>query len=475
MRQLTIFLVMLGCFRITAAGVSLLNASSIDELEVYNGIGSSLQVSSDGSALVIDYSVSQNASWGGTASARLAYETFRDCTGSAMLRFRFNVLVAQSASGRASLRLVLADGSACGGACDSSLAAAEHYYSFWRVLDDAAGWQELTTEFRGGGASSGAPFERTGWYGVAGDQEFDADQLAGLTIELSIDGAGAMGSSSTGQILVSDVSCFNPPSPASPPLSPSPTPPPPSDPPLATPDPAADAILFSAGSLLEASRLGSSRLSYTETGSGALLIDYDIVQDYSWGGSAAITASHASPSDASLPTAGGSGRPLLADCSGHSFARVRANVLIPQSAVGRVGLRVIIVDASNCLLANESADGTRITDCGSDFEAAEYYYSFLPILDESQGWQDVEIELRGGSSSDLPFWRTGWHGATGNDILDVDSIVRVTVELAIVRARRPVRPWLACGLARNRACSLPVSSHCAFTLAGFRRRDRQPL
>ena len=103
------------------------------------------------------------------------------------------------------------------------------------------------------------------------------------------------------------------------------------------------------------------------------------------------------------------------------YSRLRVNVLTPQSVSGRVGFRLVLVDGSDC----------PATGCGASRELAEHYYSFLSILDGPIGWQNHSVELRGGPSSDLPFWRTGWHGVAGNDALDADQLVAVYVELAI--------------------------------------------
>ena len=93
------------------------------------------------------------------------------------------------------------------------------------------------------------------------------------------------------------------------------------------------------------------------------------------------------------------------------------DIKVPTSVRERLNLRLILLDSSDCL-----------EDCHVS-QNAEHYYSFFYVLDEVANGT-LTVELRGDMDSDSPFWRTGWNGMVGNNVLDPAHVKGFVLELS---------------------------------------------
>ena len=96
------------------------------------------------------------------------------------------------------------------------------------------------------------------------------------------------------------------------------------------------------------------------------------------------------------------------------------SIIEPSSIPGRVHIRLIMLDRSDCWVG-----------CGPASPNVENYYSFHFILDETIDEGSVAVELKGDSISGSPFWRTGWYGTIGNDVLDKATIKGYKIEISM--------------------------------------------
>jgi hypothetical protein len=152
-------------------------------------------------AMRVVYDVKQTESWGGQADFVHKVDGTYCLTGATHVSFWFRNEVAQSATGRAHLRLLLTDASDCQSDCGNA-ASTETYFSFHQVLDDEPGeWKKVSIELRGGEDSSD-PFWRTGWIGQAGNKQLDVAFVNGFMFQISIDGGGEIGSGSAGSFFI---------------------------------------------------------------------------------------------------------------------------------------------------------------------------------------------------------------------------------------------------------------------------------
>ena len=99
------------------------------------------------------------------------------------------------------MRLNLLDASDCLSNC-SEMINNEHYYSFHQLLDKA---QETTvvTTLRGDDQTT-SPFVRTGWVGTLGNNVLDKEFIKGLTLEISMNNKGSIGSVASGHVIMGD-------------------------------------------------------------------------------------------------------------------------------------------------------------------------------------------------------------------------------------------------------------------------------
>jgi hypothetical protein len=106
---------------------------------------------------------------------------------------------------------------------------------------------------------------------------------------------------------------------------------------------------------------------------------------------------------------------------GATHLSLHYKILEEQSSPGRVHLRIIASDDSDC-----------VSDCSETINV-EVYYAFHYILDNSQNgeWQEIRIPLFGDGNVESPFWRTGWVGIVGNDQLDPNHLKGFRIELSI--------------------------------------------
>lgn len=110
-------------------------------------------------------------------------------------------------------------------------------------------------------------------------------------------------------------------------------------------------------------------------------------------------------------------------CEGHCRARVIPDVqCFPSTHEPALShLTVFCVPFSDCWI-----------DCEHFSPNVENYYSFHYILDEPEGHEgSLTVELKGDSINGSPFWRTGWFGTIGNDVLDTATIKGYKIEISI--------------------------------------------
>lgn len=165
----------------------------------------------------------------------------------------------------------------------------------------------------------------------------------------------------------------------------------------------------------------------------ALSIEYVVEQAFQYGGQthmSYVTKHDQFGPGVTRPAA----RAAWMDCGRYPFLRLRLTVLEPQTATGRVTLRVRIVDGSECPVTNNGPRDFR--QCGNGLADAEHYYHVVPgVLDEA-GSVTLFTELRGEptppNSTQSPFvQRTDWYGAAGDGVLNRTVIVGVSVELVM--------------------------------------------
>ncbi len=271
----------------------------------------------------------------------------------------------------------------------------EYWYSFHYILDDEPGWNKIAlplSDIREDPNGNG--FERTGWYGIEGNDMLDLDKIKGFQFEFSInssEGDVAMGSILLDHMIFTttegDTSVF---------LS-------------LDQDPywnsQRDTYLD-----LETSVV----LSYTSEevmfGEGAMRLDWGVTHDQSWGGGSYLNHTH-------LDSLG------VYDFSNYDSLAIWYFNDIPSDIPGAVHLRFNLGEVSD----SENDNNTY------DFGQMEYWYSFHHILDEEPGWNKIALPL-----SDIRedpngngFERTGWYGIEGNDMLDLDKIKGFQFEFSI--------------------------------------------
>eukprot|EP00977_Amphora_coffeiformis_P008605 scaffold1953_cov176-Amphora_coffeaeformis.AAC.23 len=96
-------------------------------------------------------------------------------------------------------------------------------------------------------------------------------------------------------------------------------------------------------------------------------------------------------------------------------------ILEPSSASGRAHIRFLMLDRSDCWV-----------DCGHFSPNLENYYSFHYILDEQEEDKgSLVVKLDGDDVNGSPFWRTGWFGAIGNNVLDTAAIKGYKIEISM--------------------------------------------
>ena len=151
------------------------------------------------------------------------------------------------------------------------------------------------------------------------------------------------------------------------------------------------------------------------TEGGYLSMSYTVEQEQAWGGQ--VSMARSIPAD--LVQA--SGRLQSIDCTGGSHLSFRARVSTPQSNPGRVQLRILLYDSSEC--ATQCLVAANV----------EVYYAFFDILSSASGWTTHTAELVGGAS--LSGWgnfaQTGWSGGMGNGALDAAHISQWVLQLSI--------------------------------------------
>ena len=379
-------------------------------------------------ALRVEYQVVQTKDWGGFVDFGWilnSTEVAHNCYGATHLSLWYKILETQSLPGRVHLRLIMMDDSDC--TLDKYECAEppgqnlENYYSFHYVLDDNhdnnnlfnadngaknSQWHELRLELLGD-ENSESPFWRSGWTGQIGNNNLDAERLRGWRIELSIDSQSDIGSLSEGVLLIDQLACVGG-----------------GDLLGAAFHPKEIGLVSSdQNGLLEQSLMEgmwferyyqsdqSKNLSQALlTSDGALIMNYTIEQAETWGGF--LDYQHIAPGNAYYN---------LSQSTGISL---NYNVPKAASSVDRAHLRIILMDGSDCI-------GNCSLNPGQNLEN---YYSFNYILDDDSldPWSGgITVALEGNSDSSSPFWRPGWTGVVGNDVLDSSYIKGFRLELSV--------------------------------------------
>lgn len=143
------------------------------------------------SALRIDWGVTHSQSWGGSTSLRhfhMDSMAVYNLSSYDSLIFWYYNLEPSSLPGKVHLRFNLCDVSdSPDGANTYNVAETEYWYSFNYILDDEPGWKRIAiplVDYRQD--PNGKGFNRTGWYGIAGNDQLDLDMIKGFQLEFSI-------------------------------------------------------------------------------------------------------------------------------------------------------------------------------------------------------------------------------------------------------------------------------------------------
>ena len=157
-----------------------------------------------------------------------------------------------------------------------------------------------------------------------------------------------------------------------------------------------------------------SESSISHDQNGAIQFDYSIHNSEDWGGFTKLSHFHPDPNSVYD----------LSDFNALSFWYYNE---IPASPEDRAEIRFVLYDISTSLDNNVYSDLD-----------VEYFYSFhFDMLDQSPGWNKVEIPLTGTNIPDqsLPydfgFNNTGWNGIPGDGILNLDAIKGFAIEFFV--------------------------------------------
>lgn len=157
----------------------------------------------EGSALTLDWLAEDSESWGGFvkiehyAPDSMVY----DWSAYDTVSFWYYNENPQSVVGDVHVRFNLYEASDVPDTTSSS-DDMEFYYSFhYGILDDStSAWHKISIPLIAGDYWNGEGFNRTGWSGVAGNEQLDTDKIKGYTFEFSI-GGGGDGSMSEGIVI----------------------------------------------------------------------------------------------------------------------------------------------------------------------------------------------------------------------------------------------------------------------------------
>ena len=101
---------------------------------------------------------------------------------------------------------------------------------------------------------------------------------------------------------------------------------------------------------------------------------------------------------------------------------VKYKILSPATPSDEVHLRLQLMDARDC-----------IGNC-TDGKNHEVYYSFQHVLDIKPDHEDLDsflVPLVGDNQPSSPFFRPGWSGMEGNNVLDADMVKAISFEINI--------------------------------------------
>ncbi len=163
-------------------------------------------------AMWLDWGVTNNESWGGGSYMNHVQPDSNgvfDWTDYDTLAFWYNVQYPSSMPGTVHLRLNLGDVSdAEPGYKQSDFGAMEYWYSFHYILDDEPGWKKIAIpliDVRDDPNSNG--FERTGWYGIEGNDILDLDMIKGFQFEFSM--SASEGDIAMGTIVIDNMALYS--------------------------------------------------------------------------------------------------------------------------------------------------------------------------------------------------------------------------------------------------------------------------
>jgi hypothetical protein len=164
-------------------------------------------------AMQLEYSVHNTEGWGGFSTIQHWHpdtNSVYDWSAYDSISFWYYNSVPQDSLGRVGLRLNLHEVSdSPDGNATYDVDQCEYYYSFYYVLDNAPGWNEIKLPLVSNDSWDGNGFNLTGWAGVLGNAFLDRDKIKGFSIEFSISGSGN-GDFSSGTIVLDHMALKGP-------------------------------------------------------------------------------------------------------------------------------------------------------------------------------------------------------------------------------------------------------------------------
>jgi len=350
----------------------------------------------------IDWGATHSADWGGSTSLKhfnMDSTAVYDFSPYDSLIFWYDNLMPSDLPGTVHFRFNLCDVSDSeNGAKTYDVAETEYWYSFHTILDDDPGWKRIALPLADVREDpNGLGFDLKGWYGIAGNDMLDLDQIKGFQMEFSI--ASAMGDVAFGTFVLDG---------------------------LMLTSAGGDTMAFLG---FEGNPFWGGQVDITEdtetnavisyvsdpvqVGNAAMRVDWGVTHNQSWGGGAYLRHFHFD----SLK---------VYDFSPYDSLIFWYNNFMPSDLPGTVHLRFNLCDVS------DSPSGAKTYNTGE----TEYWYSFHYILDDLPGWNRISIPLADvrEDPNGLGFDRKGWYGIEGNDILDLDQIKGFQMEFSMASA-----------------------------------------
>ncbi|MCF7824657.1 MAG: T9SS type A sorting domain-containing protein, partial [Candidatus Marinimicrobia bacterium] len=163
-----------------------LSSALVSEVNAYDGVG----------ATQFAYSVANDLGWGGFVALSHVSDAYIDLSGRNYLSVFFRNYQAASVPNSMALRVTLMESSEDSNPANWTKAGSEYYYSFIeadRIFDAPdSGWAEIRIPLQKTASSAVVEytegFVRTGWAGVAGNNQLDLDKIVGFGFEFVLVG-----------------------------------------------------------------------------------------------------------------------------------------------------------------------------------------------------------------------------------------------------------------------------------------------